>query len=488
MSTIRKLAGQSAIYGLSSILGRFLNYLLVPLHTNIFVNPGDYGIVTEMYAYISFLIIIFTFGLETSFFHFSERKKEEPRKVFGTSMGYLATLSVILTGGIILFRNDLASITGYVSNPEYITWVALIIGFDALTALPFARLRQQQKAIRFALLKLAGIGVNIGFNLLFFLVLPKIENHTALTSWYDPSVGVGYVFIANLLASAVTLLLLLPSMRFSASDVDKTLLKEILLYASPLLVAGLAGMVNETLDRVMIKYLVADRTDAMAQVGIYGACYKLSILMTLFVQAYRYAAEPFFFSKFKSDDAKTTYARLMKLFVMVCGFIFLFIMMYIDLFKYFIGRTYWPGLSIVPVLLLANICLGIFYNLSMWYKLTGKTRFGAVFALLGAMVTIIFNLLLIPTMGYTGAAWTTLICYAFMMLLSWVTGQRHYPIPYETGRIVFFLLLALILFAITELIRHYLSPALLLQMVINTIALGVYGYVLFKAEGRVIGQ
>jgi O-antigen/teichoic acid export membrane protein len=479
LGSIRKLAGQSAIYGLSSIAGRFLNYLLVPLHTNIFTNPGDYGVVTEIYAYISFLIIIYTFGLETAYFNFSEKRAEEKHKVFGTSMSVLVLISALISGSIILFSSELASVIGYASTPEYFTWLALIIAFDALTALPFARLRQQQKAIRFAMIKIAGIAVNIFFNILFFLILPK---YAPDSPWYDPTVGVGYVFIANLFASAFTFLMLLPAMRFRFADFDSRLLKEILIYSSPLLIAGLAGMVNETLDRIMIKYLIDDRAEAMTQLGIYGACYKLSILMTLFVQAYRYAAEPFFFSQFKSDDAKLTYARVMKLFVLVCGVIFLFIMMYMDIIRHFIGKTYWEGLGVVPVLLLANICLGIFYNLSMWYKLTGKTAFGAWFAIAGAIVTIMLNLILIPKMGYMGAAWTTLICYAFMMVASWITGQKHYKVPYETGRILAWVVSAVALWIATEFMLKAADFSLPVSLVIRTLILILYVVSIIRIE------
>ena len=479
LSSIRKLAGQSAIYGLSSIAGRFLNYLLVPLHTHIFTNPGDYGVVTEIYAYISFLIIIYTFGLETAYFHFSEKRTEEKQKVFGTSMTVLMLISAVISGSIILFSSGLAGAIGYAATPQYLVWLALIIAFDALTALPFARLRQQQKAMKFAAIKMAGIAINIFFNLLFFLILPK---YAPDTPWYDPAIGVEYVFISNLFASAFTFLILLPAMRFRFSDFDGKLLREIFIYSSPLLIAGLAGMVNETLDRIMIKYLVADHTDAMTQLGIYGACYKLSILMTLFVQAYRYAAEPFFFSRFKSDDAALTYARLMKLFVLVCSVIFLFIMMYMDIIRHFIGKTYWEGLGVVPILLLANICLGIFYNLSMWYKLTGKTAFGAWFAIAGALITISLNWVLIPKLGYSGAAWTTLICYAFMMAASWITGQRYYKIPYETGRILGWITASVLLWAGTEYLLKTAEAETIVALLIKTVVLAAFVVSIIKIE------
>ncbi|HMT30386.1 MAG TPA: polysaccharide biosynthesis C-terminal domain-containing protein [Bacteroidia bacterium] len=488
MGTLRKLAGQSAIYGLSSIVGRFLNYLLVPLHTNIFKHPGEYGVVTELYAYISFLMIIYTYGMETSFFHFSEKEKENKNKVFSTGMVALLFSTILLSGSIILFSGNIADVLDYQKHPEYITWMALIIGFDTLTALPFARLRQQAKAQKFAVLKVANIIINITFNMLFFIILPVWYKGEAglLKSFahliYNPAVGVGYVFIANLLASAATLLMMIPEFRFNKEEFDKQLLQKIVLYSLPLLVAGLAGMVNETLDRIMLKFLVNDHASAMNQLGIYGACYKLSILMTLFIQAFRYAAEPFFFAQFKKEDARKVYALVMKYFVITCAIIFLAIMMYLDIIKYFIGKNYWPGLKVVPILLLANICLGIFFNLSMWYKLTGETRFGAYFAVFGAVITITFNYMLIPKMGYMGAAWTTLICYASMMLASYITGQKKYPVSYETKRILAYVGIAIILFLISKMIEQYFHPNTTIQLLINTIILFGYLFMLSKKE------
>lgn len=488
MGTLRKLAGQSAIYGLSSIVGRFLNYLLVPLHTNIFKQPGEYGVVTELYAYISFLMIIYTYGMETSFFHFSEKEKEQKQKVFGTGMMALIVSTVLFSGSIILFSDQLADWLHYKKHPEYIVWMALIIGFDTLTALPFARLRQQSRARRFAVLKLLNIMINIFFNIFFFIILPVWHKGDAgftrsvASMIYSPSVGVGYVFIANLLASGVTLLLMIPELKFSRADFDRQLLGKIVLYSFPLLIAGLAGMINETLDRIMVKFLSPEPGSAMKQLGIYGACYKLSILMTLFIQAFRYAAEPFFFSQFKKEDARKVYAMVMKYFVITCAIIFLAIMMYLDIIKYFIGKTYWAGLKVVPVLLIANMCLGIFFNLSMWYKLTGQTRYGAYFSVFGALITIAANLLLIPKMGYMGAAWATLICYASMMIASYVSGQRNYPVPYETKRILIYVLFALVLFFVSKAIDVFLNPGTVLQLTINTLLLGGYLFTLSRYE------
>lgn len=488
MSILKKLAGQSAIYGLSSIVGRFLNYLLVPLHTNIFKQPGEYGVVTEIYAYISFLMILFTYGMETSFFHFSEKEKQQPNRVFSTGMLSLLVSTVLFSGGLMLFSGTISEWLRYPDHSEYIIMMALILGFDALTALPFARLRQQSRARRFAGLKIANILINIFFNLFFFVVLPVwYRNETSSFHGfarlvYNPDTGVGYVFVANLIASVVTWLLMLRDFRFSRREFDPTILKGMLMYALPLLVAGLAGMVNETLDRIMVKYLVTDTGSAMKQLGIYGACYKLSILMTLFIQAFRYAAEPFFFAQFKKEDARKVYALVMKYFVIGCAVIFLAIMMYIDIFKYFIGKNYWPGLKVVPVLLLANLFLGVFFNLSMWYKLTGKTRFGAYFSIFGAILTITFNFLLIPRMGYMGAAWATFICYGSMMVLAYVAGQRHFPIGYEVKRMASYLFAAVALFMLSDLINSWLEPSVSIKLVLNTLFLFSYLFVLSRIE------
>lgn len=475
MGILKKLAGESAVYGLSSILGRFLNYLLVPLHTHVFTNPGEYGAVTEIYAYISFLVIIFTYGMETAFFHFARKYPDQNERVFGTGMMSLLVSTIVFSGSLWMFSGSLAEVLNYQQHPEYITYMALIIGFDAITAIPFARLRQQGKAKKFAALKVFGIGINILFNILFFIVFPVWSNretgilYEIAKQFYDPSVGAGYVFLANMIASIATMLIMLPLLRFRFSDWDTSLWREQMVYALPLLFAGLAGMINETLDRAMLRQLIPDANEAMVQLGIYGACYKLSILMTLFIQAFRYAAEPFFFNQFGKDDAKENYARVTKYFCITCAIVFLGVMLYIDFFKHFIGEPYRVGLSVVPILLLANMCLGIFFNLSMWYKMTGKTKYGLFFTLFGALITVALNVLLVPSMGYMGAAWATLGCYASMMVASYLIGQRNYPVPYETIRIVGYIMLAIGVYLFSDILMDWLEPNTLIKLLVNTI-------------------
>lgn len=486
MSDIKKLAGQTAIYGFSSIAGRLLNYLLVPIYTRIFI-PADYGVVTELYAYLTFVTIIFTYGMETSFFHFSVQEKDE-EKVFGTATLSLLGSSFLLMTLLLLFSNQIAGLLRYPLHPEYIVYFAIILATDAVVAIPFAKLRQQNRAKKFAFLKIANILINIGLNLFFLVLCPLLLKSgspaisTFISAIYSPEIGVGYVFISNVVASAITLLMLFPEFASTRLPFDAVLWKKMIAYSLPLFIGGLAGMANETLDRVILKSLLTDKTTAMEQLGIYGACYKIPMLMTLFIQTYRYAAEPFFFAQQGKENKTIVYATVMKYFVLICTFIFLAIMMYLDIIKYFIGEQYRSGLAVVPVLLLANMWFGIFVNLSMWYKLTGKTKYGAYFAISGAAVTIILNLALIPIMGYMGAAWATFICYFFMMVISYLTGQKHYPIAYDMQRIAFYIILALSLYATAIFVKDWKHLSGMLLLVFNTFILLLFVVTAFFLE------
>jgi O-antigen/teichoic acid export membrane protein len=444
---LKRLAGQTAVYGLSSIVGRLLNYLLVPLYTNIFLT-GQYGVVTIMYSYVAFMIVILTYGMETAFFRFSEANPGQRNRIFSTSLYSVLATSALFVLVTTVFRQPIAELVRFPNHPEYILWFGLILGLDAVSAIPFARLRSENKAMRFAGIKLVNIGVNIGLNLFFLLACPwLLENGPAgmqgfISSVYNPEIGVGYVFISNLIASVVTLLLLLPVMWRDQAGFSASTWKQMLAYGLPLLVAGLAGVINESLDKLMLRYLLPEGI-AMSQVGIYGASYKIAIMMTIFIQAFRFAAEPFFFAQAGEKNARKVYARVMKYFVVTCLFIFLGIMLFMDIVQHFIGEAYREGLGVVPILLVANLFLGIYFNLSIWYKLTGQTRFGAWFAIAGAFVTILLNLWWIPTIGYYGSAWATLVCYMSMAVLSFLYGQKHFRVPYDTGRILLFITTAL---------------------------------------------
>ncbi|MBI3500244.1 MAG: polysaccharide biosynthesis protein [Bacteroidetes bacterium] len=450
MNPFKKLASQTAIYGLPTIIGRLLNYLLVPLYTYNF-SPAEYGTVNEMYAYVSFLIIVLTYGMETALFNFSV-KNENKEKVYSAILSSVGITSVLFIVFLWLFSQPIANAIRYPNHPEYIIWFALILGMDAISSIAFAKLREQNKAKTFAAIKTLNIAVNIFFNLFFIVYCKKVydsNSNSWVSSIYSPEIGIGYIFISNVIASAVTLLVQLPSIVRAKFSLDISLLKTILPYALPLLVAGLAGMTNETIDRILLKYLLPSDI-ALEQVGIYGACYKISIIMTMFIQTFRFAAEPFFFSQSQEADAKKVYARVMDYFVIICMLIFLGTMLNISWLQYFIGEDFRSGLDVVPILLLANFSLGVFFNLSIWYKLTDKTKWGAYLTIFGAVITLIGNFVFIPKFGYMASAWATLVCYAGMMVVSFFIGNKYYPVNYDMKRFLGYVGLSLILYLLSE--------------------------------------
>ncbi|MBM4054201.1 MAG: polysaccharide biosynthesis protein [Planctomycetes bacterium] len=454
MSQLKKLASQTAIYGLSTILGRLLNYLLVPLHTRVF-GAADYGVVSELYAYSSFFIVMLTYGMETAFFRFSQ-DEEKKEKVFPTAFVSLCVTSIIFMLGMGIFAQPLANAIRYPNHPEYIIIFSLILGLDAIASIPFALLRQQGRPAKFAIVKNINIFSNILLNLYFLMLCPYLKHTSNITlPFYNENIGVGYVFVSNLVASVITLPLLSKEISRIKTGFDPVVWRKMAAYGLPLIIVGLGGMVNETLDRAIMKYLLPADKETLSQVGIYGANYKLSILMSLFIQAFRFAAEPFFFSHAKTSDKRIIYARVMDYFVIVCLGIFLFVTLYIDIFKYFIGRQFYDGLKVVPVLLLANVCLGIYYNLSIWYKLSDQTKKGAMISLIGAGVTIGLNIWWIPVFGYAGSAWATFICYFSMMVICYFMGIKYYPIPYHVKQILCFTGIALFLFFTGWYCRNY---------------------------------
>lgn len=484
MNPFKKLAGQTAIYGLPTILGRLLNYLLVPLYTRVFLT-AEYGIVTEMYAYVSFLFVMLTYGMETAFFRFASQA-DFRNKVFGTTLVSLTFTSIIFLLISFITAPFLSLKLGYAGHPEYVKWFALILATDALSTIPFANLRLENKPIRFALIKISNIAVNIGMNLFFILLCPYIlqtypdSEIAGLTARiYNPGIGVGYIFISNLIASILTLVMLIPGISFDKLTIDGKLLKQMLKYSWPLLIFGLAGIINETFDRIILKYLLPDKTTAMAQLGIYGACYKISILMTLFIQTYKYAAEPFFFEHSKAGNAKETYSALMHYFIIVCLLIFLVIMLYIDVVMLFVGKDFRAGAGVVPILLMANLCLGVFYNLSVWFKLTDRTKTGAAISIAGAIITLVLNFLLIPVMGYMGAAWATLICYASMMIISYLLGQKYFPVNYDLKRALKYSMIAMIIYAVSII---PLQEPIWMKYLINSILLIGFVTYIFSIE------
>ncbi len=484
MNPLRKLAGQTAIYGLSSIIGRLLSYLLVPIYTRVFI-PQEYGIANELYAYISLLLVVLTYGMETTFFRFSEMEQDKP-KVYSTALISIIISTAIFIVIAIFSYVPLANVLRYPDNPEYIIWFALIVSMDALTAIPFARLRSTNRPKRFATLKLLNIGFNVGLNLFFIVLCPYLLKNGIMKGMieliYNEHIGVGYIFISNLISSAFTIVLLLPEYVKIKYRFDRQLWKRMIVYALPLLVVGTAGIINETMDRIFLKYLLPESI-AMTQLGIYGACFKISIIMTIFIQAFRFAAEPFFFAQAKESDARKIYADVMKYFVIICSFIFLLVMMYMQIVKHFVGKQYYDGLPVVPILLLASMFLGIYFNLSIWYKLNGQTKYGAYISLIGAGITVIVNVIGIPLFGFMGSAWSHFSTYFVMMVISFFLGQKHFPVPYKTLTIIGYIGLSVSLYFVSTLTKSFSSS---LQLVFNTGLLLVFVAVVIYFEKDII--
>ncbi|MBL4651416.1 MAG: polysaccharide biosynthesis protein [Flavobacteriales bacterium] len=483
---LKKLAGQTAIYGLSSIVGRFLNFLLTPLFA-IYFAKDQFGIITEMYAYVAFLVVFLTYGMETAYFRFSTLEEQKDKPVYSTVLISLLSTTFIFITAAIVFAQSVADWLQYPKHTEYVIWFAIIVGLDAVSSIPLAKLRADNKAVRFAGVNFVNIGVNISLNL--FFVVYCSSNYETNSNWlietfYNPEIGVGYVFISNLIASICKFLMLVPGMNMR-QGIQLSLWKIMFRYSSPMLIVGLAGIVNETIDRILIKKIVyaqqlealgsqAANTFAQEQNGIYGANYKLAMIISMFIQACRYAAEPFFFKEEHKNDSKETYVKIMNYFTIVVALMFLVITLYLSLFKYFIPNPeFWEGLHIVPILLAAYVCLGIYYNQSVWYKLSQKTGYGAIISLGGAVLTITINWIFIPKYGYTAAAWATLSCYSFMMIISYFVGKRHYPIPYDIKKFFLYMGAAVAIY-IVSIKADPIDMLTTLGYTINTALLGLF--------------
>jgi len=478
LNPLKKLLGQTAIYGLSSIVGRLLNYFLVPLYTYVLCT-AEYGIVTEMYAYVGFFLIFLTYGMETGFFRFAQNN--DKKKLYDSSLTSLFVTSFIFIILIFFFYKPIANLIGHEEVPQYVLWLGIIVALDAFSAIPFAKLRQENKAKRFASIKVINICVNIFFNLFFIVLCPYLFENSQNTWVIESHLNepwVGYIFVSNLIASIITIILLLPEILQFSFNIDIKLLKRLLIYSSPLLIAGLAGNANEMLDRILLKYLLPENI-AMSELGIYGANYKVAIFMTLFIQMFRYAAEPFFFNQEKDKNSKKLYADVMKYFVLFGLLIFLGIMMYIDVVKHFIGPEFRSGLKIVPILLLANLFLGIVFNLSIWYKLNNLTKYGAYLAVFGATITVALNAWWIPIYGYMGSAWATLICYFAIMIASYFLGRKYFKIDYNIKLISAYLIFAIALYYISTLVGFDNN---ILKYLFNTFILFVFLAVVIYKE------
>lgn len=436
MAGIKSLAKDTAIYGISSIVGRFLNWCLVPLYTNLFAED-QYGVVTFIYSIVALLYIILTYGMETGYFRFSNHERwTDPTEVYTTSLISLATTSLAFIAAVAILLQPISGAMGCADHSSFVMMMAVCVAIDAFTAIPFSYLRQQRRPMRFAALKLVNIGLNIGLNIFFLVLCPMLGS---AVSWiYRPDFGIGYIFLSNLIASAVNLLLMRRELTGFRYKFSPRLLREMLRYSAPLLILGIAGIMNQTIDKVIYPYLVTDHAEAMRGLGIYGANYKIGIVMLMFIQAFRFAYEPFIFqrSKAEGDDRSAAYRDAMKYFCLFSTFIFLAVMFYIDILKYFIAPNYFEGLTVVPVVMAAEVFFGIFFNLSLWYKLTDKTMWGAYFSIFGLCITLTLNIILVPRVGYVGCAWAAFCSYGAMMLASYFIGRRHMAIDYQVGRIL----------------------------------------------------
>lgn len=467
---MKVLAKETAIYGLSSIIGKFLNYLLVPLYTYVLARTADYGIVTNLYAWTALLLVILTYGMETGFFRFANREDYDPKQVYRTAFVALLTTSTIFAVLCVAFQHPIADFLGYADHSEFIAMMAVTVALDAFACIPFAYLRYQKRPLLFAALKLLFVVLNIAFNLLFLVVLKKND--------------VVYVFISNILATTIQTLCLLPFCLPRGARFSWPVLKEMLRYSLPLLVLGVAGIMNQTLDRILFPYLYP-YDDADAQLGIYGACFKVAMVMMMFTQAFRYAYEPFVFAKHKDRQSVEAYADAMKYYILFSFMIMMIVIFYLDIFRYIIADSYWEGLKIVPVVLWTYIFQGVYFNLSFWYKLTDETKWGAWFSLIGLVITFVLQVVFVPKIGYWASCGSSLVCYLTIMLLSYFIGQKKAPIPYDIKRIGMYTVLTVGLLAVYYALRLYYISNMWAMMGIGTVLLLIYCGILIKFDFNV---
>ena len=466
-NSMKGLAKDTAIYGLSSIIGKFLNYLLVPLYTYVLARTADYGIVTNLYAWTALLLVILTYGMETGFFRFANREDYDAPTVYRTAYCALFVSSALFTLFVVIFHKPIAYVLGYPDHAEFVEMMFATVAIDAFACIPFAYLRYKQRPMLFAALKLLFVVLNIAFNILFLVILGKND--------------VYYVFLSNILATAIQTLCLLPFTIPYGGRFDVQVLRDMLRYSLPLLVLGIAGIMNQTLDRILFPYLYPG-DDAQAQLGIYGACFKVAMVMMMFTQAFRYAYEPFVFSKHKDRRSVEAYADAMKYYIIFSYLILLGVIFYLDIFRYIVSSAYWEGLKIVPVVLWTYVFQGIYFNLSFWYKLTDETKWGAYFSLIGLVITFVLQVIGVPRIGYWASCGSSLVCYFVIMLLSYVIGQKKAPIPYDLKAIGLYTLLTLVLMGIYYALRLYYIHDMWLLMLAGTILIAIYIIVLTRKD------
>lgn len=475
---MKSLAKDTVVYGLTNIVSKFLNWLLAPLYIRVLATSAEYGIVTNLYAWVSVILVVLTLGLETGLFRFINTS-DKPQQVFATCLKVLSVPVLIFLLIGLTQTQAIADFLKYPLHPEYVGMFVVIVALDALMSLPFAYLRYQHKPWRFAFYKFLFIGLNIFFNLFFLIVCPRLEAAGyALPGWlYRPGMGVGYIFISNLLASGIEALMMLPLFRYGINGFDRELLPRLARYCGPLVLLGLAGDFNKMAGQVLIPYLYADHGEGMTALGIFGGNLKISVIMVMFLQAFRFAYDPFVFSKMKSRDAGHAYTMAMTYFILFASVIFVGVMYWIDVFKVIVRPDYYSGLVIVPWMMFSEILFGIYYNLSVWYKVTDRTYYGALFAVIGLVVTLTIITLGVPRYGFIACAWAAVSCNLVMLLLSYVLGQRHHPIAYRTRSDLGILALgALFYFGGMQIHSESLALTLVLRTLLLLIYIGLAGY------------
>lgn len=469
MANLKSLAKDTAIYGMSSILGRFLNYLLVPLYTsNISAASGGYGIITNLYAYTALLLVILTYGMETTFFRYANKTNEDPQKVYSSTLIMVGFTSLLFIALVSIFLQPISGVMGYSDHSSYVWVMAATVSIDAFQCIPFAYLRYKKRPIKFAALKLLFIAFNIALNLLYFVVLPDLYKSypEVIQHVYSPETGVGYAFYINLVCTASITFFFYKELTGFKYTFDKELAKRMLSYSWPILILGIAGILNQTADFILFPYLYKG-SQAHQQLGIYGAASKIAMIMAMITQAFRYAYEPFVFGKGNDKDNRETYAVAMKYFIIFTLLAFLVVMGYINILRHIIGRDYWEGLKVVPIVMAGTIMMGIYFNLSFWYKLIDKTIWGAYFSGIGCFVLILINIIFVPQYGYMACAWAGLIGYATAMTLSYFVGQKKYPINYPLKSIGIYVLIAVFFFIAITYSNEYLPK--IYALAVNTL-------------------
>jgi O-antigen/teichoic acid export membrane protein len=476
---VRKLAGQTIIYGLGTIVPRFLHYaVLTPFYTRIFIDTSDYGVVTELYAWMVLLLVILTYGMETGFFRFVQNR-EESERVYSTALISLFVTSALFVVFVFIFIEPVSAVMNYRNNHDYIRMFAGIVAIDAFTAIPFARLRKENRPVIFSAIKIANVIITLG--LVFFLlkIAPGIYDRSNgwFRTFYNPDYKVGYIFVSNLISSGATLLILTPFILKTKFSFNFLLWRKMILYSFPLLLAGMSGSINDALDKVLLRRMIGEE-EGLAIVGKYGAAYKIGVLMALFIQMFRFAAEPFFFERAKHEDAKETYAFVMKYFVIMMLIVFLGINLYISGFQYIVGRNYRDAIVVVPIISMAYLLYGIYINHSIWYKLNDLTRYAAYITLIGAVITVLINVLFIPAFGYMASAWAHIASYGSMILMSFVFAEKHYKVKYDFLKLLpyFGMAVGMVIFG-----QYFNYPNLILELLINTVFIIIFiGYAEYK--------